>query len=194
MIRKIAIFIAPLLLAGCAQTYILEGQKYESKEAFLLAGNKMNVDAVRQVTPLPQPLTSKKLIMAMPSEKAFFESGVNFITKADGRPPVGANLEVFKNLVAHNYAATKVFYEAVERKRIYSSVAFRDMSSVVISIEPSADTDVIYVTAPDPTSAQWFYGSQKYGKQVFAYDRSGAGAAAKVSAFVDAVQALAIRE
>jgi hypothetical protein len=194
MIHKLAAVSISLVLAGCGQAYILEGQRYESKEAFLYASNKLTSDAVRQITPLSQPLTTKKLVMAIPSEHASYESGVAFITKADGRVPNAATLDVFRNLVTQNYSATKVFYEAVDRKRIYSSVSFRDMSNVVVNLEPSADTDVLYVTAPVPSSAQWFFASQKYGKQVFAFDRSGVGLDSKVNAFVDAVQAQAIRD
>jgi len=194
MIRKLVLLVAPLLLAGCAQTYVLDGKKYDSKEGFLYAANKLNSDALAQITPLPLPLTAKKLVVAIPSEAVSYESGVNVITKTEGRPLNSATLEVFRNLVTQNHMNTKVLYDAIEKKRIYSSVSYREMNSVVVSLEPSADTDVMYVTAPVPSSAQWFYASQKYGKQAFAFDRSGVGMSAKVNAFVEAVQALAVRE
>lgn len=194
MIRRLLFLSVPLLLAGCAQTYFYDGKRYNSKEELFVAGNAVHNDALRQITPLPQPLTSKKLIIAMPSAKAFYEAGVALATKIDGRTPNGPGLELLNNLTMFNHSSIKVMYDAVERKRIYPSVAYREMSSTVVNLEPSADTDVLYVTAPDLNSAQWFYGSQKYGKQVFAFDRSGAGATAKVNAFIDAVQAQAIRE
>jgi hypothetical protein len=194
MIRKLFLFSLPFLLAGCGTTYLFEGQKYDSKEAFLYAANKTNTDALAQIAPLPQPLTTKKLIVAIPSEAVSYEAGLAFVTKTEGRAPNAATAEVFRNLVTQVYLSTRVFYEAIEKRKIYSSVSFRDMNSTVVNLEPSADTDVMYVTAPVPSSAQWFYGSQKYGRQVFAFDRSGVGITAKVISFVDAVQALAIRE
>jgi hypothetical protein len=68
------------------------------------------------------------------------------------------------------------------------------MPAMSVSLEPSSDTDVLYYTEPSQGTGQWFYATTKHGKQIFAYDRSGAGSTAKVHAFIDAVQALAIRE
>ena len=194
MIRKLALLAVPFVLAGCAQAYIYEGKRYDSAEAMFMAGNTAHTDALRQITPLPQALTSKKLIVAIPSEKAFYDAGYAYATKIDGRVPTGPNLETFTNLVKFNHGAIKNLYDAIERRRIYSSTSYREMGSTVVNLEPSADTDVMYVTSPDPTSAQWFYASQKYGKQVFAFDRSVPGPTGKTNAFLEAVQAQAIRE
>jgi len=88
----------------------------------------------------------------------------------------------------------KVFYEAVQKRGIYSSVTVNETGSMANSLEPANEYDVMYHTEPSIGAFQIFYASSKHGKQVFAFDRSGATPTAKVNAFIDAVQALAVRE
>ena len=65
---------------------------------------------------------------------------------------------------------------------------------MITSLEPSKEYDVIYYTEPSVGSGQYFYASIKHGKQIFSFDRSQTGPDGKVKAFVEAIQALAIRE
>ena len=62
------------------------------------------------------------------------------------------------------------------------------------SFEASADTDVLHYVEPVLGSRQWYYTSLKNGKQIFAYDQSSPTMPGKLLAFVDAVQAQAIRD
>lgn len=89
---------------------------------------------------------------------------------------------------------TKVFFEGVQKRGIYSSVEIRDAMSMAVSIEPAQEYDVLYFTEPAIGSGQYFYSSVKHGKQVFAYDRSGEGVIAKVNAFIEAAQVQAIKD
>lgn len=56
------------------------------------------------------------------------------------------------------------------------------------------DTDVLYMNEPTQGSVQWYFVSDKQGKQIFSYDRGFPTPAGKLKAFVDAVQIQAIRE
>ena len=107
---------------------------------------------------------------------------------------MGIGIEQNNNMSKFAYKMTKVFFDGVQKRGIYSSVEIRDMPSMAVSIEPSQEYDVLYFTEPSVGSGQYFYASAKHGKQVFAYDRSGEGVTAKVNAFIEAAQVQAIKE
>jgi hypothetical protein len=192
--KLLATLAAVVLLGGCAANYMLDGQKYGSSAEFQRAVDDRVAAAVGSVSPLPSPLTSKKLIVAFPAESAIYQENVRRVTALNGRAPMGVQAEMITNLSAGNYKLNKVFIDALQKRNIYPSVQFKEMPAMVVSLEPSSDTDVMYYSEASQGAGQWFYASAKHGKQVFAYDRSGAGATAKVHAFVDAVQVQAIRE
>jgi hypothetical protein len=195
MNRKLAIIVAAAaLLSGCATNYTLMGQRYTSAEEFQKATDGLVETALGSVTPLSAPLTKKKLIFAFPAQDAIYQENIRRATLINGRAPMGPALEIASNLSRTNFKLSKVFYDAVQKKGIYPSAQFKDMPSMTVSIEPSTDTDVLYFTEPSQGAGQWFYSSAKHGRQVFAFDRSGEGAIAKTQAFIDAVQAQAIRE
>lgn len=194
MIKKLFAVTAALVVSGCANFYTLEGVKYDSKEAFHQAVAQNTSQALNSVQPLPTPVTKKNLIFAIPGEAAARAENIARTTKLNGSAPSGLLLERIENLSKANFAMSKVFADAVQKKGIYTSMKFMDMPSMVVSFEPATDTDVIYFTEPSIGTGQWFFASQKGGKQVFAYDRSGSGATAKVQAFLDAVMTQAIRD
>jgi hypothetical protein len=194
MISKTALIsLLVFTLGGCATFYTLEGQRYNSKEEFQRASESMMTGAVAQISPLPSPLTNRKLIFAMPTEQAISQETINRATRANGALN-STQTELLQNISKHNHRSVRAFFEAVQKRGIYSSLQLMELPSMVISIEPTSDTDVIYMTEPAAGSGQWFYASGKHGRQVFAYDRSGVGPAAKAQAFVDAAQLLAIRQ
>jgi len=123
-----------------------------------------------------------------------YQENIRRQTALNGRAPTGQATEMLTNLTRSNYKMMKVFFDTVQKKGIYSSTQLREIPSMAISIEPAADTDVLYFSEPSQGTGQWFYASAKHGRQVFGYDRSGAGVTAKTQAFIDAVQAQAIRE
>ncbi|MBB6557350.1 hypothetical protein HNP48_000014 [Acidovorax soli] len=195
MIKKTLMLAAAVLLSGCAaNTYTLNQKQYSGEKAFHTAVSADVAESLASVTPLAAPLTKKRLIVAFPSQQAAFEETGRRHAAIAGREASGVQLELYKNLSIANNRLTRVFFEAIQKKGIYSSIEIRELPSVVISIEPSVDYDVLYYTEAAANSGQYFYASAKHGKQVFAYDRSGVTSAAKVSAFIDAAQAQAIRE
>lgn len=78
-----------------------------------------------------------------------------------------------------------MFVTAVEKKHAYSSVQFVEMQDGSESFAASADTDVLYLSVPSAQAHQWFFVTDKGGKQVFAFDRSGSTPAHQVLAFVE---------
>ena len=195
MMKKLVALVAVFALSGCATNfYTLEGVKYDTKEEFHQAVGKMNTDALSSIKPLPSPITKKKLIIAFPSTTTIYTENISRQTKTSGQSPSGLLLERIENLSKANFDSSIVFADGVEKRGIYASSKFMEMPSMTVSLEPSADTDVLYYSEPAVSSGQWFFATQKHGKQVFGYDRSGAGATAKVQAFTDAVLAQAIRE
>ena len=195
MIKKFVGLIAILALSGCATTYTYDGKKYDSNEKFQQAVDSSLSGKLSTITPLPTPLTQKKLLFAIPSEATLVTENVNRFTKINGKSPNAQQNEIFENLSKSTFKNIKVFFDAVQKKNIYSSVQFIEMQSMTASFPASADTDTLYFVEASQGAGQWFYTSLKHGKQIFAYDRSnrtpeGGG----LPAFVDAVQAQAIRD
>lgn len=194
MIKKLVGFFTVLTLSGCAVNYTYEGQKYDSKEKFHQAVEFTMAGALSGIASLQTPLTQKKLVFAMPSEVTFIDESRKIFVKAQGSQPVGPAIEIIENLPKSTYKGIKVFFDGVQKRNIFAATQFIDMQSMTGSFAASADTDTLYMIAPTPNSVQWYYTSLKHGKQIFAYDRSNPTPAGKVQAFIDAVQAQAIRD
>ena len=194
MIKKFLGLIVITALSGCAVNYTYEGQKYDSKEKFQQAVDSTMSGALSGISPLPMPLTRKKLVFAMPSEATFIDESRKIFVKAQGSQPVGPAIEIIENIPRSTYKGIKVFFDGIQKRNIFASTQFIDMQSMTGSFAASADTDTLYMIAPTPNSVQWYYTSLKHGKQIFAYDRSSPTPAGKVQAFIDAVQAQAIRD
>jgi hypothetical protein len=187
-------FIVLSLISGCSTYYTYEGEKYKSKEKFHQAVDSTINRALTKVEPLSSPLTGKKLVFAMPSQSAFINASNDRFVSSQGSQPTGSAKEILENLSRANYRNIKVFYDAVLKKNIYSSVQFVDLSTMNSNYPASPNIDVIYFVEPMTGSAQWFYLTEKNGKQIFAYDRSSPTPEGKINAFVDAVQLLAIKD
>ncbi len=195
MTKKCFLLAAAIFLAGCnATTYSFNQKQYNGEQAFHTAVSAEIAEALAPITPLPVPLTKKKLIGVLPSHQAIFEENGRRHAALTGKELTGLQVQLNQNISIANQRLGRVFFEGVQKKGIYSSVEIREFPSMAISIEPSADYDVLYYTEAAANSGQYFYASAKHGKQVFAYDRSGVASAAKVSAFIDAAQAQAIRD
>lgn len=194
MIKKFASLIVVVALSGCAATYTYDGQKYDSKEKFQRAVDSTVSGVLSTITPLPMPLTQRNLVFAIPSETTILNVSVGYHVKINGSPPNALQNEMIENLSKANYKNMKVFFDAVQKKNIYASTQLIEMQSGTGSFAASADTDTLYYVEPSQGSGQWYYNSLKNGKQIFAADRSSPTPAGKVQAFVDAVQAQAIRD
>ena len=194
MIKSLATLGFAFALTGCAATYTLGTKKFDNEKAFQAAVEDERNQALSQVQTLPAPLTKKKLIAALPSEQTLYTENSRRHNVATGKPLTGIGIEQNTNLSKFSYKMTKVFFEGVQKRGIYSSVEIRDAMSMAVSIEPAQVYDVLYFTEPAIGSGQYFYSSVKHGKQVFAYDRSGEGVIAKVNAFIEAAQVQAIKD
>ena len=194
MMKNFASLIAVVALSGCAVNYTYEGQKYDSKERFHQAVDSSISNVLNNIQPLPKPLTQRKLIFAIPSAEVLVEESTRRFVQAQGSQPTGSAKEILENIPRSTFKNIKVFYDAVQKKNIYSSTQFIEMQSMTGSFAASADSDTLYMIEPTRGSNQWYYTSQKNGKQIFSYDRSSPSPAGKVQAFIDAVQAQAIRD
>ena len=192
--RFLVIFGIAVALSGCAATYTLEGAKYDNKEAFRSAAETHRSAALANIQPLPKSLTDKSLIFAFPSAEVLITASKQRFTKIENRQPTGIAKEILENIPYVNHRLITVFGDAVERRGIYKSVKHISLESMNSHIQPTTNEDVIYFIEPTLNSGQWFYASIKHGKQVFAYDRTREGIDGKISAFLEAVQAQAIRD
>jgi len=183
-----------LILSGCAINYSFDGQKYASKELFLKAVEDKVGDTLTLITPFSPPLSGKKLIMAMPSLEVYNKLSIENFIKINKKEPNSIQIEVSSNINRSAYLTTKIFLDAVQKKNIYLETQFIDMQSGTDSFAPSVNVDVLYLVFTDANSVQWYFATNKNGKEIFGYDRSAPTMAGKVQAFLDAVQTRAIRQ
>ena len=194
MIRKFAVLLAIVALSGCATVYKYDGQTYSTKEELNAAVDAQVSRVLATITPLPAPLTRRKLTFAMPSLALLNEMGWKEFSAQQGKEPSQQQKIVGSNLNQTIYTNIKIFSDAINKKNIYTSTQFMEMDSGSVSFPASTDTDTLVMSYPAPGAIQWYYTSLKNGKQIFAADRSSPTAEGKVQAFVDAVQVQAIRD
>lgn len=193
-IRSIAaVLCMAWTLGGCAMAYMYDGKRYETKEAMFDQQSLDHAEALAAITPLPAPVTNRKLIFAIPSQAVFTDELLRRgRTMQPGFNP--AVEETYRNIARVNYLGTYVIYDGLTKKRIYPQVEFVPLDSFNGSIAPSESTDALYFVEPAIGAGQWFYATAKGGRQIFAYDRSPPTVSGKMKNLLDAVQAQAIRE
>lgn len=192
--RYVVVIAQMIVLSGCAANYTLEGVKYNNKETFHAAVDNQKAVSLSKIQPLQKPLTDRGLIFAIPKAEVLIAASKQHFTKIEGRQPIGIAAEILENVPLANHKLSVVYGDAIEKRGIYRSVRKLPLESMDSSLQPTANEDVLYYTEPTIGSGQWFYASAKNGKQVFAFDRSKPGADGKISAFLEAVQAQAIRD
>ena len=198
MMNNIIAVLAAFALSGCTVTtfYTYDGKKYDSKESFQQTVDTNVTEVLAGITPLPVPVSKKKLLFAIASASAIKAEITARFIKSDGNQPNDRMREVIDTMSKSSHKEVKVFYDAVQKKNIYSSVQYLEMQSTTASFATSSETDTFYYNLTDlnQVSAQWVYHSSKGDKQLFTYDTSAPSAGGKVKAFVDAVLAQAIRD
>lgn len=194
--KKIKFFLLSLgffALTGCGATYYLDGVKYENAEAFQIAVDDFNNQYVATVTPLAAPLTEKELLFVIPSQQAIYQESIRRHISAEGNIGELAK-EQYMNLAIHSSKGGKANKEAISKRGIYKNVRLLETQSLVNDIAPTSEYDVLLFSEPSIGTGQWFYSSEKHGKQVFSEDRSGITPEQKVQNYLNAVQMMAIRE
>ncbi|MFZ6653905.1 hypothetical protein [Undibacterium sp. TJN19] len=183
-----------MALTGCGTVYTFEGQKYDSKEKLFQASDNFISTSLNTVTPLPKPVSSKKLVFAIPSQLALYNESITRYETVQHTKAPGNVRDMLDGITTTNFRQIKVFYDAIAKKNIYQSTEFVGFDTMNGSYPASPDVDVIYYIEPAQGAGQWFFVSAKYGKQVFAYDRSSTTGAGKIQGFIDAVQVQAIKD
>lgn len=197
MINKLKLITAALsfaALSGCASVYYLEGKEYKDETSFQQATDQLNLSILANIVPLPSPVTERSLVYAYPSQKTLYDESVRRHTEAKGMAPVGIALDQYRNLSIHAVKASNTSGSAIKKRGIYPQVTILETDTMVNSIEPSENTDVLYYSEASIGAGQMFYASKKHGKQIFAFDRSGSTPEARTQALIEAVQAFAIRD
>lgn len=181
-------------LIGCATTYMYDGQRYASKEELLSAVDQRLVQVTATIQPLPRPVSSKQLVFAVPTEAAAMKQSVKNFEATNGRM-IGLGEQItMGNLNAANMKTLRVYFDAIKKRNIYQSVRLVDLDTTSAELQSSATEDVLFYSEPRRESGQFYYVSSKSGRQAFAWDKGGATMEVRVRAFVEAVQAQAVRE
>lgn len=191
LLPLIAICVA---LTGCAARYTYDGQAYPDRDSFNSAVDTKVSQATASVIPLPEKISKKTLVFAVPSEETIVKQSKANFSKANGRT-IGVGEEIILRPVwASHYRGAKGIYDAVVRKNIYQSVRYVEVDTLTPNLQPTATEDVLFFTEAQPGAGQYYYVSIKAGKQAFSYDRGGADMSARTRAFTDALQTYAIRD
>jgi hypothetical protein len=191
--RIIALLAVSLALYSCTANYMMDGVRYQGSDNFQMGVDQQVGQALAQVTPLTKPLTTKKLIVLIPSESAILSENIKRSTALRGIAPSSLALEMIENISKSTYKTMIVLHHGLRKRGVFSEVVINESPSMSNSIEPSKEYDVLYFTEPSQGSGQYFYSSVKHGRQVFPWDRSGSGVG-RLNSFIESVQALAIRE
>ena len=174
--------------------YTYEGQVFDSPAKFQKGVDAKVAETVKAVTPLPAPLSQRRLVFAMPGASTFVKESRKRFIAAHGAAPVKLAKEIVENLSNSNFKSIKVFFQAIKKKNIYASIKFVELDSMNASYAPSADSDVLYMTEPSVGEIHWTYASVRRGEQEFIYDRSSERIEGKVEAFLEAVQGMAVAD
>ena len=67
--------------------YTYEGQVFDLQTKFQKGVDDKVAATVKAITPLPQPLSQKKLVFAMPRQSAFIKESTQRFVAAHGAPP-----------------------------------------------------------------------------------------------------------
>ena len=172
--------------------YTYEGQVFDLPTKFQKGVDDKVKATVKSITPLPTPLSQKKLVFAMPRQSAFIKESAKRFAAVHGAPPVKLAKEIVENLSISNFKSIKVFFQAVKKKNIYVSVEFVELDSMSGSYPAAEGVDALYMVEPSVGEVHWTYASTQYGEQELVYDRSSEHIEGKVQAFVQAVQAMAV--
>lgn len=191
LLPLIAVCVA---LTGCAARYTYDGQAYQDRDTFNTAVDAKLSQATASVIPLPEKISNKTLVFAVPSEEVIVKQSKANFSRTNGRT-IGVGEEIILRPVwTSNYKGMKGFYDAVSRKNIYQSVRYVEVDTLTPNLQPTATEDVFFYTEAQPGAGQFYYVSVKAGKQAFSYDRGGSDMSARTRAFADALQTYAIRD
>ena len=174
--------------------YTYEGQVFDSPVKFQKGVDAKVTETVKAITPLPEPLSQRRLVFAMPGASTFVKESRKRFIAAHGAAPVKLAKEIVENLSNSNFKSIKVFFQAIKKKNLYASVKFVELDSMNASYAPSADSDVLYMTEPSVGEIHWTYASVRRGEQEFIYDRSSERIEGKVEAFLEAVQGMTVAD
>ena len=183
-----------ILISGCATSYSLDGERYEIKGEFQAAADSKIAVALKNIQPYPAPLTERSLVFAIPSASTLTRAATERFVVLQKVQPIGPAKEILENIPTVNYKMTRVYGEAAAKRGIYKSVRIIDLDTLSASLQPSGNEDVLYYIEPSANSGQFFYATAKHGRQVFAFDKSQPGVSGKITGFLDALQAQAIRD
>lgn len=193
---KIATLIFTLALTACAGIpfYTFEGQRYSNRADFLRAVEVAFAANLRQIEPLPAPITKKRLVFGMPSQKTMYDTTLLYRSKSGLGPLSPVGLELTETLSMSNFLAVKMFFDGAQKRNIYSSVRLAVLDTMTPELLPAPDEDIVYWYEPAASSGVYYFASAKSGKQVFSYDRAVVGSLAKMKSFNEAIQLQAIKE
>ncbi len=200
MIKKSLIALSVLALTGCmfsvGTRYTLDDKKFKTSGEYIQAFDAKMANLSKSIEPLPQNVTQKKLIIAIPSENALVANAQTKIEDLIKKtPPAPGGSKAIRDLVETNeragYLGVKVLADAVIQRNIYQTAQIVNMPETTGAYSATADTDVLYLGVPKGGSAQWFFESAKRGRSPLAYDHTSPTPSVVTQKFVDAVQSQA---
>lgn len=194
----ILITVSSFILGGCV-TYSYGGKKYDTQEQVVSVQKENTKLLLAEITPLPNSVTDKTLIFVYPGYQAFMvaQEKIDQLTGVMRNIVQRGDAEIKAKTAVGNFEFTA---EMINRRNLYKHVSFVESSTYTVPEPEVSDTqDAMYITCSyssdgKNTACGTYYVSKRYGKQVFASDRSSPDYKERNKAYLQAVEALAIRE
>ncbi len=194
MIRSMTItLISIFILTGCARhTIVFNGKTYTDKDEYTRDVISNWEAAVASITPLPHPISKRRLLVVYPTRSYYQQSRLAFTQQVTPSATL-SQLEKDPNFyILYSLCADKA--RIVARQGIFQKV---DASIVdgFAEVPPSDDYDVLMLTlasAPDSTD-QWYYYSKRNGRQIISADLGGRVLAERIASFLDSIKAAALQ-
>jgi hypothetical protein len=187
--------IGVVLLAGCAgQKFFLEGKQYNSKDEFIAARESTRSSCLASVTPLPQPIVNRKLVMMIPTQETIYKNRYAIIKAANPGYPV--TMDGLRNnvLIAGLGESYRQNFEQVKKRNMYASVELVEYESLS-EPQPTSNTDVYFIRLAEGLGARdtIYLVTSKNGRQIVNVDASSVLCSKRIESLLASLQTLALQ-
>ena len=188
MLKAACVISVLALLTACQANgvkYRYKDTFYDSAQGAQLAQTNYHTMALDAVEPMPEPINSKTLVFGLPS----YETLKGFWYKHYEGQNVRNSDKDFYSL--QTYRGMKALYDIVKKSNLYSETKLVETSGG--DLQPSENTDVLYIFAKSMSHNAMYFSNQSNGKQVWAFDKAIQEPDKRSKAVMDSVTAFAVQ-
>ena len=178
MFKSTAVGILATMLSACATervSYNVDGKLYYSADDATLALRSSLSEAESAVLSTASPLVNRKLLIAVPTEKAYL-TAIDAFGAANGKRLENSSqqtVDFAKNSARMTYEGDKSLARSIAKSNIYQEVSIIDIDTPTPDLQPSSSQDIVYkYRAARSDGWVYYFLSAKYGKLILSGDPS----------------------